>query len=141
LADEKTLVLIKPDGVLKGVIKEIRQRYLDNDLVIVREEQMTLEGWQVEKFYEEHLGKYFFEALTLAMGSGPCVAIVFQGENAIEKVRKLNGATDPKEAEPGTIRRDFRSAGGPFNTVHGSDSTESADREIDIIWGEEEIPF
>lgn len=67
------------------------------------------------------------------MASGPSIALLIRGENAIERVRELNGATDPREANPGTIRHDFRSAGGPFNTVHGSDSPEAAGREAGLI--------
>jgi nucleoside-diphosphate kinase len=84
-------------------------------------------------FYREHVDKHYFAGLILAMSDHPCVAVVLEGENAISRVRELNGATNPQQAQPGTIRRDFMSAGGPFNTVHGSDSKESAEREIALV--------
>jgi len=132
---EQTLALIKPDGVMKGVVEAIKQRYREGGLKIVRERTHVMDLFSVREFYQEHTGKFFFEGLVLSMASGPSVAIVLEGEDAISKVRALNGATDPAKAEPGTIRHDFRSAGGPFNTVHGSDSSEAVIREIQIAFG------
>ena len=131
---EQTLVLIKPDGVMKRVVAEIKQRYLDAGLRIVQERTIVMPEFRVREFYAEHTGKSFFEGLVLSMTSGPIVALVLEGEDAIKKVRALNGATDPSKAEPGTIRGDFRSAGGPFNMVHGSDSPEAVIREIQIAF-------
>ena len=132
---EQTLALIKPDGVMMEAVEEIKQRYLDAGLTIVREKPQVMEEFRVRDFYREHDGKFFFAGLVLSMISGPSVALLLEGENAVKVVRSLNGATDPSKAEPGTIRHDFRSAGGPFNTVHGSDSLEAVAREVEIIFG------
>lgn len=132
---EKTLVIIKPDGVMKGVVRDIENRYVDHGLRVVREQRRVMEKTLVEQFYQEHARKFFFEGLVLSMISGAVVIFILEGEDAIKKVRALNGATDPAKAELGTIRHDFRSAGGPFNTVHGSDGPEAAAREIALIFG------
>ena len=132
---EQTLAIIKPDGVLKGVAQKIRQRYPEAGLRLIKEKVTLLEITVAKKLYREHHGKVFFEGLVLSMVSGPIVAILLEGEDAIKKVRALHGATDPAKAEPGTIRHDFRSAGGPFNTVHASDSPEAAAREIKLFFG------
>lgn len=132
---EQTLALIKPDGVMKGVSEEIEQCYIDAGLRIVRGQIVDMDVSHAAEFYKEHQGKFFFEGLVLAMASGPILALLLEGENAIAVVRKLNGATDPAKAEEGTIRHVFRSAGGPFNTVHGSDSSEAVAREVGIIFG------
>lgn len=131
---ELTFVLIKPDGVMKGVVEDIIQRYLDASLRILQRLPVVMDIDTAREFYSEHKDRFFFEGLILSMISGPCVALILEGENAVKVVRALNGATNPAEAEPGTIRHDFRSAGGPFNTVHGSDSRAAALREIDIVF-------
>jgi nucleoside-diphosphate kinase len=131
---ESTLVLIKPDGVMMGSADAIVQRYQAAGLEIVRRKDLFLRHHQIKAFYAQHEGRFYFPGLVLAMISGPVLALVLKGENAIARVRELNGHTDPGQAAPGTIRRDFRSAGGPFNTVHGSDSVESAHREMEIIF-------
>ncbi len=131
---ERTLSIIKPDAVLKNETQAILKRYVSIGLKIVGISQpIILTEEFIVKFYEEHRGKPYFEGLVLAMLSGPCVLVVLEGENAIQKVRELNGATDPRAAAPGTIRHDFPSAGGPFNMVHGSDSPINAEREIAIF--------
>jgi len=130
---QRTLVVIKPDGVEMGFVDDIIYRYLDVGLKLRGRKRLRLTKEQAEEFYKEHAGRPFFAGLVLAMTSGPVEALVFDGKDAVEVVRKLNGATDPREAESGTIRHDYRSAGGPFNTVHGSDSLEAALREIKLI--------
>lgn len=120
---------------MKGVVHDIERCYVDAGLQIVKRQSLQLSSSKVSEFYQEHQGKFFFEGLVLAMISGLIVALLLEGEDAVAVVRKLNGNTDPSKADPGTIRREFRSAGGPFNTVHGSDSAESAIREIKIIFG------
>ncbi len=132
---EQTIVLIKPDGVMMGAVEEIKQRYLNAGLTIVQEKALVMRELQARDFYREHESKPFFFGLVLAMTSGPSVALLLEGENAIRAVRDLNGAFVPREAKPGTIRHDFQSAGGPFNTVHGSDSSGAAKREMEIIFG------
>jgi nucleoside-diphosphate kinase len=131
---QQTLVLIKPDGVMKGVIKEIRQRYTDVGLTVVKERALYMQEHGVRDFYKEHQGRFYFEGLILSMIGGPTVAMLLEGEDAIAVVRRLNGATNPEKAEPGTIRHDFKSAGGPFNIVHGSDSPEAVERESAIVF-------
>ncbi len=132
---QSTLVLIKPDGVMMGVTQQIIDRYRAAGLTVHKDLGIQLLQAEAEAFYAEHKGKFFFAGLVLAMISGPIVAIELRGEDAVARVRALNGATDPSKSEPGTIRHDFRSAGGPFNTVHGSDSVESARREMAIVFG------
>ncbi len=136
MRSEGTLAIIKPDGVRKGLINEIQQRYQNAGLTIVRQRQEKPFESTIEAFYEEHRGRDFFDGLVLSMKAGPCVFMLLDGTDAIALVRKLNGATDRAKAEPGTIRHDFPSAGGPFNIVHGSDSPESAAREIKILFDE-----
>lgn len=131
---ERTLVIVKPDGVLKRVQGDIKQRYFAAGLNVVCEQRIWMSIEKARKFYSGHRGKFFFEGLILSMSSGESIAMVLEGEDAIAVVRQLNGATDPAKAEPGTIRHDFRSAGGPFNTVHASDSPEAFLREKKIIF-------
>ncbi|MBU6490553.1 nucleoside-diphosphate kinase [Patescibacteria group bacterium] len=131
---ESTVVLIKPDGVLMGVGERIIERYLMSKLGLHKRRDIYFSLRQAETFYGEHAGRFYFPGLVLAMTSGPSIAMVLQGENAVARVRELNGATNPSKAVPGTIRHDFRSAGGPFNTVHGSDSVEAARREMDVVF-------
>ncbi len=132
---EQTTVIVKPDMVLRGeeTVRQIRARYEAENLIIVQEIQLKFTLEAAGKFYAEHKGKPWFEGLTLAMSSGPSVAWKIAGEDAVARVRELNGATDPRQAKPGTIREIFRSAGGPFNSVHGSASEEEARREWEIV--------
>ncbi len=132
---ERTLVIIKPDAVMQGVADQIKQRYLDAGLEIVNVDYTMMSQAKAQRFYAEHEGKPFFQGLILAMASGPIFVLLIEGEDAIDIVRKMNGATDPRKAEPSTIRHDFMSAGGPFNAVHGSDSPEAAEREIALMFG------
>lgn len=132
---ERTLVIIKPDAVYKFWSDAITQRYTNVPLKVVHWRSMKLNRRQAAQFYVEHIDKFFFAGLVLMMSSGSIHAMVLEGEDAIKKVRELNGATDPAKAVTGTIRHDFRSAGGPFNTVHGSDSAEAAEREIKLLFG------
>jgi nucleoside-diphosphate kinase len=130
---ERTLVLLKPDAVKKGVAREILKRYIDEGLTIEALWPHHMSEEEAITFYREHQGKHYFEGLILAMTSGVLTIVILSGENAVEKVRELNGDTNPAKAKPGTIRRSFPSAGGPFNIVHGSDSIESAKREISLV--------
>jgi len=126
---EKTLVLIKPDGVQRGLIGEIITRFERKGLKIDAMKLLTMSRKLAEEHYAEHVGKPFYEKLVNFMTSGPIVAMVIEGREAIKVVRKLAGATDPVEAEPGTIRGDFSTL-EPANTLHASDSPEAAEREI-----------
>ena len=132
--NERTLVLVKPDAMKMGYAERIKARYLMKELEVVMEKRFRFTEEEAEAFYKDHEGRFYFVGLVLAMVSGPCTVMVLEGEDAIRKVRELNGATDPAKAAVGTIRADFRSAGGPFNTVHGSDSPEAFQREYEVLF-------
>ena len=135
---EKTLSIIKPDAVSKNIIGKIISRFEDNGLEIIAAKLIRLSDDEVSDFYAEHQGKPFFNALKDFMTSGPVFIQVLQGENAISRNRELMGDTDPAKAEVGSIRSDFASS-IDANAVHGSDSKESAEREINYFFVEEEI--
>lgn len=134
MANERTLSIIKPDAVAKNVIGEIYSRFEKADLKIVAAKMMHLTQEQAEGFYAEHKERPFFNDLVAFMTSGPVVVQVLEGENAIALNRELMGATNPKEAAEGTIRRDFAES-IDANAVHGSDSASSAEREIAYFFG------
>ncbi len=138
MANERTLSIIKPDAVAKNVIGEIYSRFEKAGLKIVAAKMMHLTQEQAEGFYAEHKERPFFNDLVAFMTSGPVVVQVLEGEGAILKNRELMGATNPKEAEPGTIRADFASS-IDANAVHGSDSAASAEREIAYFFNDNEI--
>lgn len=135
---EQTLSIIKPDAVKKGVIGKILDRFESNGLRIAAMKKVMLTREQVESFYAVHRERPFFEELVNFMISGPVVVSVLEGENAVAKNRELMGATDPKKAEPGTIRADFAES-IDANAVHGSDSLESAKSEIEFFFARSEI--
>ena len=132
---ERTLVLIKPDGVRRGLIGSVLARIERKGLTIVALELRTLDRETASTHYAEHVGKPFFEPVVDFITSGPLVALVAEGPRAIEAFRELAGATDPVAAAPGTIRGDHALEIGE-NVVHGSDSPESAQREIKIFFPE-----
>ena len=132
---ERTLVLIKPDGVRRGLIGAVLSRIERKGLKIVALELRTLDRETASSHYAEHVGKPFFEPVMEFITSGPLVALVAEGPRAIEAFRALAGATDPVAASPGTIRGDHALEIGE-NIVHGSDSAESAQREIKIFFPE-----
>lgn len=138
MANERTLSIIKPDAVAKNVIGKIYTRFEDAGLKIVAAKMLQLSQEQAEGFYAEHKERPFFKDLVSFMTSGPVVVQVLEGENAIGKNRDLMGATNPKEAEPGTIRADFASS-IDANAVHGSDSAKSAEREVAYFFQPDEI--
>lgn len=138
MANERTLSIIKPDAVAKNVIGEIYTRFEKADLTIVAAKMMHLTQEQAEGFYAEHKERPFFNDLVAFMTSGPVVVQVLEGNGAILKNRDLMGATNPKEAEAGTIRADFASS-IDANAVHGSDSAASAEREIAYFFNDSEI--
>ncbi|HEX8994379.1 MAG TPA: nucleoside-diphosphate kinase [Candidatus Paceibacterota bacterium] len=132
MAFGKTFAIVKPDGVMKGLVSQILLRYKDAGLSVeVVELHVRLQLSQVAGLYLEHRGKPYFEGLLLSMTSGPCAILWIEGENAVERVRRLNGPT--KDAPEGTIRGDFKSAGGPFNIVHAPDSLAAAEREWEAL--------
>jgi nucleoside-diphosphate kinase len=129
---ERTLVLIKPDAVRRGLVGAVLSRFEDKGLAIVAMEQRTIDAAQADAHYHEHVERDFYPPLRDFVTSGPLVALVLEGDEAISVVRTLNGATDGRQAAPGTIRGDF-SLSNRENLVHGSDSPESAEREI-ALW-------
>jgi nucleoside-diphosphate kinase len=132
---ERTLVLIKPDGVRRGLIGAVLSRIERKGLTVVALELRTLDRETASTHYAEHVGKPFFDGVVDFITSGPLVALVAEGPRAIEAFRGLAGATDPVAAAPGTIRGDHALEIGE-NIVHGSDSPESAQREIKIFFPE-----
>ena len=131
---ERTLAIVKPDGVSRGIIGEVIKRLESNDFEIVAMKMVHLTKRQAEGFYAVHQGKPFFESLTDFMSSGPAVVMILEGENIIARYRELMGATNPIEAPPGTIRGDFATV-ITENIVHGSDSVASGERELGIFFG------
>lgn len=135
---ERTLSIIKPDGVSKRLIGEVIKRFEKNDLRIVAMKMMHLSKKEAEGFYAVHRERPFFDSLTGFMSSGPIVVMVLEGRGAIKKNRDLMGATNCKEAKPGTIRHEF-AASIEQNIVHGSDSPETAATEIAYFFNALEI--
>jgi nucleoside-diphosphate kinase len=135
---ERTLSIVKPDGVSKNLIGEVIKRFESRKLRVVALKMVKLSKAEAQGFYAIHRERPFFSSLTDFMSSGPCVVMVLEGENAISTVREIMGATDPAKAAPGTIRRDFAS-NVERNIVHGSDSPESASFEINYFFNALEI--
>jgi len=138
MAVERTLSIIKPDAVAKNVIGEIVSRFEKAGLKVVASRMIHLDAQKAGGFYAEHKERGFFKDLVAFMTSGPIVVQVLEGENAVALNRQLMGATNPKEAAKGTIRADFAST-IDANAVHGSDSVESAKREINYFFTPTEI--
>ncbi len=135
---EQTLSIIKPDAVAKGVIGKILDRFESNGLKIAATKKLQLSRKDAQDFYAVHKERPFFNDLVEFMVSGPVVVSVLEGENAVAKNRELMGATNPREAAPGTIRADF-AENIDANAVHGSDSAENAQKEIRFFFAEREI--
>jgi nucleoside-diphosphate kinase len=137
MAVEQTLSIIKPDAVKKNVIGEIIARFEKAGLVVKQARMIEMSRAQAEEFYAEHKERPFFGELVDFMTNGRCMPMVLEGENAILKNRELMGATNPTKAEPGTIRHDFALPCTDLsaNAVHGSDSPDSAKREIGFFFG------
>ena len=136
--EERTFVAIKPDAVKRGLIGRIIRKIEDKGYKIVAMKMLQVDEELAAKHYAEHIGKPFYDGLVKFITSGPIVAMVLQGENAISGIRKFMGKTDPNEAEVGSIRGDFAQV-KRFNSIHGSDSKESAEREINLYFKPEEI--
>ena len=135
---ERTFVMIKPDGVQRGLIGEIISRIERKGLKIVGMKMLRISQELAQKHYAEHRGKPFFDSLISYITSGPVVAMVVEGKEAVKVMRSLVGKTNPIEASPGTIRGDYAMDVGR-NVIHASDSIESANREISLFFNEEEI--
>ncbi|MEM1579376.1 MAG: nucleoside-diphosphate kinase [Archaeoglobaceae archaeon] len=138
IALERTFVMVKPDGVQRGLIGEIISRIEKKGLKIVALKMLKISREIAEKHYAEHSAKPFFSSLVSYITSAPVVAMVVEGRNAVKVVRKLVGSTNPAEADPGTIRGDFGLDLGR-NVIHASDSLQSAEREIKLFFNEDEI--
>jgi nucleoside-diphosphate kinase len=138
VSKERTLILVKPDGVRRGLVGEVISRVERKGYVVTALRMLNADRPTLEKHYEEHQGKPFFEPLVEFMMSGPIVAMIAEGERVIEGFRSLAGVTDPTVAAPGSIRGDLARDQGTKvvqNIVHGSDSVASAEREIAIFFG------
>ncbi len=138
MSAERTLSIIKPDAVARGAIGEIYGRFENSGLRIVAAKMLRLSTADAEGFYAEHAGRPFFDSLVKFMTSGPIMVQVLEGESAIACNRRLMGSTDPKEAEPGTIRADFAQS-IEANAAHGSDSQKAAEREINYFFTASDI--
>ena len=138
MAVERTFSIVKPDAVARNLIGEIYSRFEKGGLRIVASRMLRLSEEQAAGFYAEHDGKGFFADLVAFMTSGPVVVQVLEGEDAIALNRKLMGATNPQEADAGTIRADFAST-IDANAVHGSDSPTSAAREVAYFFADDQI--
>jgi nucleoside-diphosphate kinase len=138
MAIERTLSIVKPDGVEKGVVGQIISRFLNAGLKPVAMKMKWLSQQEAEGFYAVHRARPFFNDLVKFMTSGPVVLMVLEGEGAIAKNREVMGATDPKKAADGTIRKDF-ATDIEKNTVHGSDAPETAKVEVAYFFSETEI--
>ena len=130
---ERTLSIIKPDAVERELEIKIKKIYLDNQLNIVDSKKIQISKEEAEKFYKVHQTKPFYEKLCTYLSSGPIIVIILDGENAIQKNRDLMGATNPKKAKDGTIRKLY-GISIEKNSVHGSDSLENAKAEIDFFF-------
>jgi nucleoside-diphosphate kinase len=126
---ERTLSIVKPDGVQKHLIGEVIKRFEDHGLKVIGLKMITMDKREAEGFYAVHRGKPFFDSLTTFMSSGPAAVMVLEGDGVIAKVRELMGATDPKQAKEGTLRRQH-AMNIERNIVHGSDAPETAAFEI-----------
>jgi nucleoside-diphosphate kinase len=135
---EKTLSIIKPDGVKKNVIGEVLSRFEKSALRIAALKKIALSKEEAKAFYLVHKERPFYDSLTTFMSEGPVVVLVLEGDNAISRVREIMGATNPANAAPGTIRKDFAES-VERNVVHGSDSPESAAVEIPFFFSNLEI--
>ena len=135
---ERTYLMIKPDAVQRGLMGEIVSRFETKGLKLIAMKFMVIPKAAAEKHYGEHKGKKFYDSLISYITSGPVLAMVWEGENAVTVCRNMMGKTNPQESAPGTIRGDYGMQTG-MNIIHGSDSPESAEREISIFFKPDEL--
>jgi len=135
---EKTFIMVKPDGVQRGLIGEIVNRFERKGFTLVGAKLMQISDSLAEEHYGEHKERPFFGELVEFITSGPVFAMIWEGENVIKTSRHMIGATNPEEADPGSIRGDYAITVGK-NIIHGSDSQESAEREINLFFNEQEL--
>lgn len=138
MSQERTFLAVKPDAVQRGLVGEIIQRFEKRGYKLVGLKMMQVSRETAETHYGEHKGKPFFDGLVNFITSSPIVAMAWEGNNVIATARKMMGATNPQNAEPGTIRGDFAVDFG-MNVIHGSDSPASAERELGIFFKPEEL--
>ena len=130
---EQTLSIIKPDAVERKLTEKIKEKFLDNKLTIKNQKKIQISREEAAEFYKVHQTKPFYDRLCSYLSSGPIVVMILEGENAITLNRKIMGATDPKKADDGTIRKEF-GISIDKNSVHGSDSTDNAKKEIEFFF-------
>ena len=130
---EKTLSIIKPDAVERNLTEDIKEKFLNNNLKIIKSKKIQVNKDEASEFYKVHQSKPFYDRLCSYLSSGPIVVMILEGVNAIEENRRLMGATDPKNAEEGTLRKLY-GLSIDKNSVHGSDSKENAKKEINFFF-------
>ena len=130
---EQTLSIIKPDAVERNLAEDIKKKFLDNNLKIIKSKKIQVNKDEASEFYKVHQSKPFYDRLCSYLSSGPIIVMILEGENAINVNRKLMGATDPKKADDGTIRKEF-GISIDKNSVHGSDSKDNAKKEIEFFF-------
>lgn len=135
---ERTFIMVKPNGVARGLVGEVVSRFERRGFTLRGMKALRIDRALAERHYAEHAGKPFFEPLLAFITSGPVVAMVWEGREAVPVARAMMGATDSAQAAPGTIRGDF-SLSKEENVVHGSDSAESAAREIALFFREDDL--
>ena len=130
---EKTLSIVKPDAVERNLTENIKEYFLKNNLKIVKEKKIQISKDEAAEFYRVHQTKPFYDRLCNYLSSGPITVMILEGENAIKENRRIMGATDPKNAEDGTIRKKY-GISIDKNSIHGSDSVENAKKEIEFFF-------
>ncbi len=130
---EQTLSIIKPDAVERNLAEKIKEKFLENELIIKNQKKIQITREEAAEFYKVHQTKPFYDRLCNYLSSGPIVVMILEGENAITVNRKIMGATDPKQADDGTIRKEF-GISIDKNSVHGSDSQDNAKKEINFFF-------
>ena len=130
---EQTLSIIKPDAVERNLAEKIKEKFLENQLIIKNQKKIQITREEAAEFYKVHQTKPFYDRLCNYLSSGPIVVMILEGENAITVNRKIMGATDPKQADDGTIRKEF-GISIDKNSVHGSDSRDNAKKEINFFF-------
>ena len=130
---EQTLSIIKPDAVERNLAEKIKEKFLENELIIKNQKKIQITREEAAEFYKVHQTKPFYDRLCNYLSSGPIVVMILEGENAITVNRKIMGATDPKQADDGTIRKEF-GISIDKNSIHGSDSSDNAKKEIQFFF-------
>ena len=130
---QQTLSIIKPDAVERNLSEDIKKKFIENKLKIIKIKKIQITKDEASEFYKVHQSKPFYEKLCSYLSSGPIVVMILEGENAIQENRRIMGATDPKNAEEGTIRKQY-GISIDKNSVHGSDSPDNAKKEIDFFF-------